>query len=219
LVLAIFSPGAGFGPILIGLLSGVAFGVVFAAAGYAATRGQRDFISTSQLDAQRYDVLSRPRNAERGRELLAELAAKQFGSARDPQRFRPVLDSETDRSAPCTNSDRSANAALASTDTTVHALTGARPHAHPDRASAGTRSRQAPGVVAFTRGIRTSRARRQPLRRAHRRPASPAFRFAVGAASGALRIACRAPGRALRSGSRRSTPQPPALPAHCRAPH
>ncbi|MFO7192684.1 MULTISPECIES: general stress protein [Thermocrispum] len=76
LLLAIFSPGAGFGPILIGLLSGVAFGMVFAAVGYASTRGQRDFISTSQLVAQRYDVLSLPRNAERGRELLAELAAR-----------------------------------------------------------------------------------------------------------------------------------------------
>lgn len=49
---------------------------MFAAVGYGASRGQRDFISTSQLVAQRYDVLSLPRNAERGRELLAKLAAR-----------------------------------------------------------------------------------------------------------------------------------------------
>src|SRR5690606_8405160 len=154
----------------------------------------RDFISTTQLVAQRYDGLSLPRNAKPGRELLPALAPRQFRSSRDPHRYPPGPGSATDPSKPCTNSNRSAPATLTTTDTTVHALTGARPHAHPDRASAGTRSRQAPGVVAFTRGIRTSRARRQPLRRAHRRPASPAFRFAVGAASGALRIACRAPG-------------------------
>lgn len=76
LLLSMFSPTPGFGPILIGLFTGVAFGVVFAAVGYRATRGQRDFTSTSQLVAQRYDVLCMPRNAERGRELLAELAAK-----------------------------------------------------------------------------------------------------------------------------------------------
>jgi hypothetical protein len=59
---------------VIGLLSGVAFGVVFAAFGYAATRGRRDFVSHSQLVAGRYDVLCQPRNAEAGRDLLAKLA-------------------------------------------------------------------------------------------------------------------------------------------------
>ncbi|MGH3467038.1 MAG: general stress protein [Thermocrispum sp.] len=76
LLLSMFSPAASFGPILIGLFSGVAFGMVFAAVGYGSTRGRRDFISTSQLVAQRYDVLCLPRTAERGRELLTELAAR-----------------------------------------------------------------------------------------------------------------------------------------------
>ncbi|EIE97965.1 general stress protein [Saccharomonospora glauca] len=74
LLLSLFTPGAGLTPILIGLLSGVAFGMAFAAAGYAATRGRRDFISHSQLVATRYDVLCQPRNAEAGRDLLAQLA-------------------------------------------------------------------------------------------------------------------------------------------------
>lgn len=76
LLLSIFTPGAGIGPILIGLVSGVAFGLVFSAVGYASTRGKRDFVSSSQLVARRYDVLCHPRNAEKGRDLLAELAAK-----------------------------------------------------------------------------------------------------------------------------------------------
>lgn len=76
LLLSMFSPGAGWAAILFGLATGVVFAMVFAAVGYGATRGQRDFISTSQLVAQRYDVLSKPRSAERGRELLAQLAAK-----------------------------------------------------------------------------------------------------------------------------------------------
>jgi hypothetical protein len=76
LLLSLFSAGAGLLPILIGLVAGVAFSMVFAAASYGATRGRRDFVSHSQLVARRYDVLSQPRNAERGRELLANLAAK-----------------------------------------------------------------------------------------------------------------------------------------------
>lgn len=71
LLLSLFTPGAGLLPIVIGLVSGVAFGMAFAAAGYAATRGKRDFVSHSQLVANRYDVLCQPRNAENGRELLA----------------------------------------------------------------------------------------------------------------------------------------------------
>ena len=50
------------------------FGLVFAAVGYGATRGRRDFTSASQMVAGRYDVLCQPRNAEKARELLAKLA-------------------------------------------------------------------------------------------------------------------------------------------------
>ncbi|HKS44012.1 MAG TPA: general stress protein [Amycolatopsis sp.] len=76
LLLSMFTAGSGLLPIVIGLVAGVGFNVVFAAIGYGATRGRRDFVSTSQLVAQRYDVLSQPRNAEQGRDLLAKLAAK-----------------------------------------------------------------------------------------------------------------------------------------------
>jgi hypothetical protein len=37
-------------------------------------KGRRDFSSTSQLVAGRYDVLCQPRSAEAARELLAKLA-------------------------------------------------------------------------------------------------------------------------------------------------
>ncbi|GAB2989566.1 magnesium transporter [Amycolatopsis acidiphila] len=76
LLLSLFGTGAGILPILIGLVAGVAFSMVFAAVSYGATRGRRDFVSHSQLVARRYDVLSQPRNAERGRELLADFAAR-----------------------------------------------------------------------------------------------------------------------------------------------
>jgi len=74
LLLSLFTAGAGLFPILIGLVSGVAFGMASAAVRYGATRGQRDFISHSQLVARRYDVLCKPRNAELGRSMLATLA-------------------------------------------------------------------------------------------------------------------------------------------------
>lgn len=76
LLLTVSTRGAGLLPVFVGLLGGVASAMMFAAASYAATRGRRDFVSHSQLVARRYDVLSQPRNAERGRELLADLAAR-----------------------------------------------------------------------------------------------------------------------------------------------
>lgn len=63
-------------PVLLGLVIGVVFFMAFAAVGYASTRGKRDFQSTSQLVAGRYDVLCQPRNAEKGRDLLAKLATQ-----------------------------------------------------------------------------------------------------------------------------------------------
>jgi len=75
-LLSLFTAGSGVLPILIGLVAGVGFGLASAAFRYAATRGQRDFVSHSQLVARRYDVLCQPRTAERGRELLAALAIK-----------------------------------------------------------------------------------------------------------------------------------------------
>ena len=73
LLLSFFTVGAGFFAILTGLVTGVVFGTAFAAVRYGATRGQRDFVSHSQLVARRYDVLTAPANAERGRDLLLQL--------------------------------------------------------------------------------------------------------------------------------------------------
>jgi hypothetical protein len=56
------------------LVTGTFVGVASAAMGYASLRKRWDFASTTQLVARRYDVLCEPRNAERGRELLAKLA-------------------------------------------------------------------------------------------------------------------------------------------------
>jgi hypothetical protein len=74
LLLSLFTAGAGFLPILIGLVTGVLFGVGFAALNYGATRGQRDFVSHSQIVARRYDVLCQPAQAETARNLLAKLS-------------------------------------------------------------------------------------------------------------------------------------------------
>jgi hypothetical protein len=59
-------------PILVGLVAGVLFGLIFAAVGYASTRRRRDFQSSSQLVAGRYDVLCQPGNAEKARDLIAK---------------------------------------------------------------------------------------------------------------------------------------------------
>ncbi|MDV6011748.1 general stress protein [Haloechinothrix sp. LS1_15] len=75
LLLSLFTPEyPAMAPILLGTIAGVAFGAAFAATGYASLKGQRGFMSNTQFVAGRYDVLCEPRNAERGRDLLARLA-------------------------------------------------------------------------------------------------------------------------------------------------
>lgn len=62
---------------------GALFGLVWAMVGYAATRGQRDFSSVSQIVATRYEVLVEHKVAQQGRELLAKMpgyTARQFNT-------------------------------------------------------------------------------------------------------------------------------------------
>ncbi len=61
------------GSLLAGLIGGIVFGVISTAIPYAATRGTRDFSSTMQLVAGRYDVLCDPKSAEQARDMLARL--------------------------------------------------------------------------------------------------------------------------------------------------
>ena len=78
LLLGIFSAdgGAWIGSVVGGLLIGLAFGAAFGGAGYAATRGRRDFTSTSKIVAGRYDVMCAPPQAEQAREILARFALR-----------------------------------------------------------------------------------------------------------------------------------------------
>ena len=52
---------------------GAVFGLVWALAGYAATRGQRDFSSVTQVVATKYEVLVEHKHAGQARDLLAGL--------------------------------------------------------------------------------------------------------------------------------------------------
>ncbi|MDT5367887.1 MAG: hypothetical protein QOC62_2318 [Mycobacterium sp.] len=62
-----------WGALLTGVIAGVFFGLITSAVPYAMARGTRDFSSTMQLVAGRYDVLCDPQGAEHGRDLLARL--------------------------------------------------------------------------------------------------------------------------------------------------
>ena len=83
LVLSLFGEGSALGIIASTAVFGALFGVIWALAGYAATRGRRDFSSVSQIVATRYEVLVEHKHAARGRELLAQMpgnkAADPFG--------------------------------------------------------------------------------------------------------------------------------------------
>jgi hypothetical protein len=78
LLLGIFA-GSGvswLGAVLGGLLIGLVFGALFGAVGYGATQGRRDFTSTSQIVASRYDVMCNPAHAEEARAQLARFALR-----------------------------------------------------------------------------------------------------------------------------------------------
>lgn len=59
--------------VIAGVIGGVVFGLISASVPYWASRGTRDFSSTMQLVAGRYDVLCDPQVAERARDMLARL--------------------------------------------------------------------------------------------------------------------------------------------------
>ena len=73
-LLSLFSTSGLLGPLVTGVVTGVVFGMAAGALTYGASRGQRDFSSTMQLVAGRYDVLCEPRSAEKARDLVAQLS-------------------------------------------------------------------------------------------------------------------------------------------------
>ena len=78
LLLGIFSSNgsAWIGAVLSGLLIGLLFGALFGWMGYAATRGRRDFTSTSKITAGRYDIMCAPTHAEEARAQLARVSLR-----------------------------------------------------------------------------------------------------------------------------------------------
>lgn len=65
--------------ILVGVAIGAFFGVAMGLLGYSMTKGRRDYTSSSQVVAQRYDVLCNPGTAEQARNLLAKMELGQRG--------------------------------------------------------------------------------------------------------------------------------------------
>jgi hypothetical protein len=72
LVLGFFSPNP-MQSLLVGIAAGVVFGLITTAIPYAMSKGTRDFSSTMQLVAGRYDVLCDPQSAEQARDMLSRL--------------------------------------------------------------------------------------------------------------------------------------------------
>ena len=73
LVFTLFTENDVVRTILSTMTFGAFFGLIWALVGYAATRGQRDFSSVTQVVATRYEVLVEHKSAAQARELLAGL--------------------------------------------------------------------------------------------------------------------------------------------------
>lgn len=65
--------------IVVGAGIGALFGVAMGLLGYSVTKGRRDYTSSSQVVAQRYDLLCNPATAEQARNLLAKMELGQRG--------------------------------------------------------------------------------------------------------------------------------------------
>lgn len=81
------------------LLIGVGIGVVFAAIGYAASRGKRDFNSISQTVAARYEVLCEHKVASEARQMLATMPGAR-AAAFDPRNAPQPWQSAQQSAAP-----------------------------------------------------------------------------------------------------------------------
>ena len=73
LIFALFGTGNTVSLIVSTALFGAVFGLVWAMIAHAATSGQRDFTSISQVVATKYEVLVEHKFAQQGRELLAKM--------------------------------------------------------------------------------------------------------------------------------------------------
>lgn len=65
--------GGTFLLILVGVGIGALFGMTMGLLGYRLTKNRRDYTSSSQVVAQRYDLLCNPRTAEQARNLLTRM--------------------------------------------------------------------------------------------------------------------------------------------------
>ena len=72
LLFSVFS-GEGAVTIISTVIFGGLFGLIWAMAGYAMTRGRRDFSSVTEIVATRYEVLCEHKSVAKARELLAGL--------------------------------------------------------------------------------------------------------------------------------------------------
>lgn len=73
LIFALFDSGSTAGMVVSTMAFGALFGVIWALAGYAATRGHRDFSSVTSVVATKYEVLVEHKVAQQARDLLAHL--------------------------------------------------------------------------------------------------------------------------------------------------
>ena len=74
LVMLIFTkPTSYFVLLLVSLAIGITLAIGFSAAGYAMTRGKRDFTSVTQTVATKYEVLCEHKVAAQAREMLSQM--------------------------------------------------------------------------------------------------------------------------------------------------
>ena len=77
--MSLWVQGGTFVLIRVGVGIGALFGMAMGLLGYSVARGRRDYTSSSQVVAQRYDLLCDPATAEQARTLLSRRELGQRG--------------------------------------------------------------------------------------------------------------------------------------------
>jgi hypothetical protein len=98
-IFALLGSGTGFAGVVMTVLFGALFGLVWSLIGFQLTRGPRDFTSVTQVVATQYEVLVEHKLAQQARELLTQMDPMAAAQATAQAQLEAAREAEAQRTA------------------------------------------------------------------------------------------------------------------------
>jgi hypothetical protein len=98
-IFALLGSGTGFAGVVMTVLFGALFGLVWSLIGFQLTRGPRDFTSVTQVVATQYEVLVEHKLAQQARELLTQMDPMAAAQATAEAQLQAAREAEAQRTA------------------------------------------------------------------------------------------------------------------------